>query len=520
MKARAAGLCCVAAAGMVLTMFGGQISVAPAPVEISTDWSVRVPLDGKVTVRCAEATDDGARWIGEKFAAWFGRRPQVTDEPSAGEVAEEEGYRIDADADGIRIAARTMQGVRYAAYTIRQLAIPRRGTLKTDGFILPRTTVRDAPAITRRFLHLCWLPEYSTDEMERRIRLAATLKFNYIILESWGVFRSERHPWWGWQDGKMTPAEVRRLVALGRDLGVTLAPQLNVFGHAAMSRIKSGKHAVLDFQDEYAPLFEPNGGWNWCLSNPEARRILKDLVREEWEAFGRPPFIHIGFDEAHEPSCPDCMARPYHELVGEHLRDMCAFVRELGARPMVWDDMFFAKGVKEDAALGLWGNGTPETKALVSTLPKDVIFCPWDYKERKGKFSDYPKLTYFQTNGFDVVAAPCYVAASCAAQGRIVRERKLFGYMGTSWIYCFGGLYADVFTYNAFAAWGAEVGDYERDSKISFMRVLRDVTHDVPGLAKRQDTGVFNEQTKSVTSAVFGWRGSAYRNWFDPPEKK
>ena len=65
------------------------------------------------------------------------------------------------------------------------------------------------------------------------IRLAALFKFNTVVIEPWGMFKSERHPWWGWPEAKMTKDEVRRLVAVGRDLGVTLVPQIAAFGHAS-----------------------------------------------------------------------------------------------------------------------------------------------------------------------------------------------------------------------------------------------------------------------------------------------
>ena len=486
--------------------------VAPAPKEMSADWSVRVPLEGRVEVRCAESPEAAGRWISGKFAGWFGKAPQVVSAADSS-VTEPEGYEIAADGGGVRLSAKTLQGIRYAAYTVRQLAIPRRGTLTTEGFILPRLQVKDAPSIARRMLHLCWMPEYGKAEMERRIRLAATLKFNIVILESWGTFRSAKHPWWGWADGEMTPAELKRLVALAKDLGVTLVPQLNVYGHATMCRSISGKHATLDLDPTHAPLFEPRGGWNWCLTNPETKRVQKELIREEWEAFGRPPFVHIGCDEAHGPSCPDCLSRPYAEIVGEHIAEMCAFVKSLGARPMLWQDMFLERG--DPRWKGYYTNGNKETAAILGKLPKDAIICDWFYTKPPSETADYPTLDHFVSLGFDTVTCPCYNAKGCALQGRLAQKKNLFGYMGTTWNYCFGGLYADVFTYNAFAAWGSEVGDYEQDSKIAFMQLLRDVTREVPELRSRTDGGVFTEQVPSAHAADFGWRGSAYRNWAD-----
>ena len=56
------------------------------------------------------------------------------------------------------------------------------------------------------------------EQIERAIRLAALLKFNYAILEPWGMYKSEKHPWWSWPKPTMTKGEIRRLVKIGKDL--------------------------------------------------------------------------------------------------------------------------------------------------------------------------------------------------------------------------------------------------------------------------------------------------------------
>jgi len=87
----------------------------------------------------------------------------------------------------VRIAARTLSGVRWAAYTIRPLAVSKRGTFVTKGRVLPTLDVSDAPHLAFRAIHFCWLPELRPAQIERAIRLAAMMKFNYAIIEPWGA---------------------------------------------------------------------------------------------------------------------------------------------------------------------------------------------------------------------------------------------------------------------------------------------------------------------------------------------
>ena len=142
--------------------------------------------------------------------------------------------------------------------------------------------------------------------------------------------------------GILTGDEVRRLVAIGKDLGITLIPQINCYGHASSARSCSVKHVTLDFHPEYEPLFEP-GGWNWCLSNPETQRVLREMIAEMYEDFGRPPYFHLGCDEAQPPTCPECRKVPYGKLVAEHITNLAAFVKSLGAQSMIWHDMLLER---------------------------------------------------------------------------------------------------------------------------------------------------------------------------------
>ena len=317
-----------------------ELAPLPMPVEFKSDMDSPVAFDASTTVvvDCPDAK--GAEWLAAHFREWYGKdAPKVVSNvagvemlpiPIANSQLASEAYAVRADASGVKISARTLTGVRWAAYTLRQLAIAKRGTFKTEGRILPSLAISDAPHLKFRAVHLCWFPEVRPQQMERAIRLAALLKFNYAIIEPWGMYRSERHPWWHWPNPTMTKSEVRRLVRIGQDLGITLVPQLNAFGHASSSRSCTMKHMVLDVAPEYEPLFEP-GGWNWCLTNPEAQRVLRELIVEMHEDFGNPPYFHLGCDEAQPPSCPECRKRPYGELVCEHISRLADFVKSRGA---------------------------------------------------------------------------------------------------------------------------------------------------------------------------------------------
>ena len=155
----------------------------------------------------------------------------------------------------MKIAARTLAGVRWAAYTLRQLAIAKRGTFKTEGRILPTLEISDSPHLAFRAVHLCWFPEVRPQQMERAIRLAALLKFNYAIIEPWGMYASEKHPWWHWPNPTMTKEEVRRLAAIGRDLGYEELKEkiLELIDAAAFGNEAETRSELCKIVPEYTP---------------------------------------------------------------------------------------------------------------------------------------------------------------------------------------------------------------------------------------------------------------------------
>ena len=107
-----------------------ELAPLPMPVEFKSDMDKPVAFDSAttVTVDCPDAA--AADWLSAHFAEWYGKDAPKVVRGSAGLTLKdgEEAYAASADAGGVKIAARTLAGVRWAAYSIRQLAIAKRGT--------------------------------------------------------------------------------------------------------------------------------------------------------------------------------------------------------------------------------------------------------------------------------------------------------------------------------------------------------------------------------------------------------
>ena len=456
------------------------------------DQKAYVPFDASttVTVECPDSAAAG--WLASHLKEWYGGyAPKVTVRATGLSAEGVEGYAAKVDASGVKIKANTLAGVRWASYTLRQLAIAKRGTMKTEGMILPTLSITDSPHLAFRAVHLCWFPETRPAQIERAIRLAALLKFNYAIIEPWGTYRSEKHPWRCWPDAPMTKAETRRLVALGKDLGITIIPQINCYGHASFSRSISNKHSALDMHPEYAPLFEP-GGWNWCLSNPETQRVLREMIVEMHENFGNPPFFHLGCDEAEPQTCPECVKTPNVALVCRHITGLAEFVRSRGARAMIWHDMFLDK--KDPRWKPFVKNGSAAYAAGLETLPKDIIICDWQYSygNMKETRREWPTISHFAGKGFDVAGCPWMNYNSMKPMADyIVKTPRGFGFIETTWNRLRGSAWEKMYMSAAHAAWGSPVSH-----GVTFQRSLRMIDGDMK-VKDYLDTGHINTQIPS-----------------------
>ena len=435
-------------------------ALVPAPTSLvyRANVPVRIVPETVFAVTAPEASS--ADWVKGKVRDWFGTEVRVQFVPGKGAADPKaldpanEAYELTAEPGRIAISARTAKGVKYAMQTLRQAAERESAGVRTRNYWLPAMEVKDAPALAFRGVHFCWFPEVRSSLIERQIRLAAYYKFNFAVIENWGVFRGERHPEFAVPDAPLTVAEAKRLTAIAADLGLTLIPQINVFGHASFERGGGGKHSTLDYRPEMQPLFEPAGGWNWCLSNPEARAYLRDFVAELHDAFGRPPFFHIGCDEAAPPSCPTCRAvKPYAKLVERHIAEVAEMLRARGARAMMWHDMLLEKD-------GRWkpfyANGDADEAKMVETLPRDIVICDWYYERDGGpvKTNAYPTLQYFKSKGFDVLTCPWREEKGILAQGATARQQGIFGLLETVWHHFRGHEFRCMMENAAHASWG------------------------------------------------------------------
>ncbi|MCR4859672.1 MAG: glycoside hydrolase family 20 zincin-like fold domain-containing protein, partial [Bacteroidales bacterium] len=159
---------CIGAAAQ--TQKNNATGICPEPVWCEVDRQEYLPLK-KVSVACEDG--NAVAWAEKHLKEWYGKEaPSVAAAVRETDTPSEEAYELETGGEEVRITARTLQGVRYALYSLRQMAIPERGTKEVSGWIVPKATIKDSPALPFRGIHMCWFHETKPWEVERFIRLA------------------------------------------------------------------------------------------------------------------------------------------------------------------------------------------------------------------------------------------------------------------------------------------------------------------------------------------------------------
>ncbi len=463
----------------------------PSPRKIALADGFRI-LDNAVPVELAGAGDpETVTGAFKKF--W--NADAVVNQTAVTSSLSGEAYAIKVSPEKIFIESGSAQALNYALATLRQMAEMERGVPGEVRYILPCCEIEDSPCCAFRGIHFCIMPESEPNRIESLIRMAAYCKFNYVILEAWGVFPFVSHPEVGWAEYKWSPETFKHLLNVANECGITIIPQMNLFGHAAFSRVGSAKHAVLDFHPEWETLYEP-GGWTYCLSNMETRKILTDLVLELHDFFGRPEFFHIGCDESYDfQTCAKCAAAAPEKLFLDHLQYFRDLFAERHCRIIMWHDMLL---MADDPR---WKDciafGDDRTRGFLSRLPKDVVIADWQYAKAPESNPDheFPTATYLKSCGYDVLLCPWMEESGIFQAGAQLERRKLFGLIQTTWNTAYQKDVVKMFTAGAAAAWLGAVEPIHFDDAVhvAFARNLRHVHRDM-NVSCYLDTGHTNNQ--------------------------
>jgi hypothetical protein len=295
-----------------------------------------------------------------------------------------EGYALTISKNGIEISFRKTGGLRAAAATLRQL-------LRQYGGRLPCLRIRDWPDFPRRGVMLD-ISRGRVPKLETLLGLAghlADFKINELQLytEHTFAYRKFKSVWQSW--GALTGAEIRKLDARCRELGIDLVPNQNSFGHLRHLL----KHPSLKKLAEVSrPYEDVSGGFvrrpsTLAPNHPGTLPFLRKLYDELLPNFSS-GFFNVGCDETWDlgrgKSKTLCETKGKGRVYLDFLKQIHREVSGRGKRMMFWGDIIlkYPKLIRELASFGVPPSGGARSK---STGPPEggtpsLIALNWGYE--------------------------------------------------------------------------------------------------------------------------------------------
>ncbi|MDD2938325.1 MAG: family 20 glycosylhydrolase [Proteiniphilum sp.] len=236
----------------------------------------------------------------------------------------------------------------------------------------------------------------------------APAHFNLLILRVDWNYAYESHPELS-DSNPLTRAEVKKIVAVCKQNGIQIAPQVNLLGHQSWAKTT---HALLrsypEFDEtphvkteDYTDWPNPDGLYckSYCPLYPGVHKVVFEVIDELMDAF-ETSILHAGMDEVFyigDDKCPRCGGLDKAELFAGEVTKIRNHLAQNGRRLMIWGDRLIDG---KNTGIGEWEASMNNTHRAIDMIPKDVFICDWHYEHAE------PTAILFAMKGFDVASCP------------------------------------------------------------------------------------------------------------------
>ncbi len=224
----------------------------------------------------------------------------------------------------------------------------------------------------RRFAHCGAMLDMSrnrvmtVEAVKQWINRQAALGLNLLMLYTEDTYEIPEYPYFGYLRGRYTQAELREIDDYAFSLGVELVPCVQTLAHLK-NFLQWPSSAPLRDQPDIL-----------LIDSEETYAFLDAALRSLSRCF-RSRRIHIGMDEAHGVGLGNYLLKfgqvNRFELLSRHLSRVKALCDQYGFQPMMWSDMFFRLGSRQNAYYDL-DSHMPDS--VIAALP-EVEMVYWDY---------------------------------------------------------------------------------------------------------------------------------------------
>ena len=293
------------------------------------------------------------------------------------------GYKLTVDASGVRIIGQSAEGARYGLRTLGQLVAAQNGDL-----VVPYTTITDWPSAQWRGAHLFVGPTARQFQGKLSDRVLSAMKLNKVVLQC------ERTKW-------DTLPGIETSITMPKNELAGLAEHYRSIGMEPIPLIQSMGHMEWFFanQKNLDVAVNPKIPYTLDVRKARGRALITDLWAEVADLM-KPKIGHFGLDEIDNRGIDDKNLTT--RLLGQGIPLLQGIAQENNMTPMVWSDMFLAKGEAVDA---FHAPSVEVAKARRNMLKKGTYVADWHYKNDPQSSTFDGSLELWNSLGFKPIAA-------------------------------------------------------------------------------------------------------------------
>lgn len=269
-----------------------------------------------------------------------------------------DGERLTVEAPDISAAAR---GLFLAACALR------------DGKDIPKLHQRRHIASCGMMLDMSRGGVMTVEAVKGMIDAHAALGLNLMMLYTEDTYTVPEAPYLGYLRGRYTEKELREMDDYAAESGVELVPCVQTLAHLEQFLQWDVNRDIKD-NDCVLMIDEPKT-YAWIRAALTALRRCFRTNR-----------IHIGMDEAHGVGLGEYYQKHgavnRFELLNRHLNRVVDICKELGFKPIMWSDMFYRLGSKNN---DYYDTDAVVPESAIAQIP-DVALCYWDYYHTDEQF--------------------------------------------------------------------------------------------------------------------------------------
>ncbi|WP_026493250.1 beta-N-acetylhexosaminidase [Butyrivibrio sp. XPD2002] len=204
------------------------------------------------------------------------------------------------------------------------------------------------------------------------IKICADFGYDYVGLYTEDTFEVTDEPYFGYQRGRYTQAEIREADEYAKSLGLELRPYIQTLAHI---------NQIVDYADyiDHIDLEDI-----LLAGDPRTERLLEHILSTVSKTYSTRK-VNIGMDEAHMVGLGKYLdLHGYQnrvEILLQHLDMVVKLCKKHGLQPQMWSDMFFrllsqgGYGAEdEESAKKLTESFAKEVK-----IPEGLELVYWDY---------------------------------------------------------------------------------------------------------------------------------------------